>query len=73
VTARAGLFDEPLDGMLVYPLPEDRSLAEELLEDGELRSLVRRAEGGLAVVPAGNRKRFVEALKKHGIAVFAGD
>jgi hypothetical protein len=70
---RAGLFDVSLDDMLVYPLPADRSLAEELLQDGELRSLVHRAEGGLIVVPEKNRKKFFDALRKHGIAVFGKD
>jgi hypothetical protein len=67
---RAGLFDRPLEGMLVYPLPSDRSLAEELLQDTELRSLIRRAEGGLLIVPERNRKKFLGLLNVHGIAVF---
>ncbi|MDR1636908.1 MAG: hypothetical protein LBR93_06185 [Treponema sp.] len=67
---RAGLFDRPLGDMLVYPLPADRSVAEELLRDTELRSLVHRAEGGLLVVPEKNRKKFFTLLNAHGIAVF---
>jgi hypothetical protein len=67
---RAGLFDRPLDNVLVYPLPSDRSVAEELLRDTELRSLVRRAEGALLVVPGKNRKKFFSLLNAHGIAVF---
>jgi hypothetical protein len=70
VMNRAGLFDESLADMLVYPLPADRSLTEELLGDREFRALVHRAEGGLIVVPAKNGKKFAGALKKHGIAVF---
>jgi hypothetical protein len=70
VINRAGLFDKILDDMLVYRLPADRNLAEELLEDREFRSLVHRAEGGLIVVPEENRRKFAEALKKHGIAMF---
>jgi hypothetical protein len=70
---RAGLFDRPLDNMLVYPLPADRSIAEELLRDAELRSLVHRAEGGLLVVPAINKKKFFSLLDIHGIAVFGND
>jgi hypothetical protein len=69
---RAGLFDQPLDDMLVYPLPADRSLVEELLRDTELRSLVYRAEGGFLVVPEKNRKKFFTLLSAHGIAVFEG-
>ncbi|MFP3090959.1 hypothetical protein LQZ21_11610 [Treponema sp. TIM-1] len=73
VMNRAGLFDASLDDMLVYRLPADRDLAEELLQDRELRSLVHRAEGGLIVAPEKNRKKFFEALKRHGIAVFEND
>ncbi|MDR0450298.1 MAG: hypothetical protein LBH26_03440 [Treponema sp.] len=67
---RAGLFDRPLGDMLVYPLPADRAVAEELLRDTELRSLVRRAEGGLLAVPEKNRRKFLALLNAHGIAVF---
>jgi hypothetical protein len=67
---RAGLFDRPLDDMLVYQLPADRSISEELLRDTELRSLVHRAEGGLLVVPVKNRKKFLALLNIHGIVVF---
>ncbi|MDR3193220.1 MAG: hypothetical protein LBT87_09165, partial [Treponema sp.] len=70
VLNRAGLFDRPLDDMLVYPLPADRSIAEELLRDTELRSLVHRAEGGFLVVPLRNKKKFFTLLNIHGIAVF---
>jgi hypothetical protein len=67
---RAGLFDQALDNMLVYQLPADRTVAEELLRDTDLRSLVHRAEGGLLVVPEKNRKKFLALLNAHGIAVF---
>jgi hypothetical protein len=67
---RAGLFDFPVDGMLVYQLPSDRSIAEELLSDPELRSLVYRAEGGLLVVSEKNLKKFQALLNVHGIVVF---
>jgi hypothetical protein len=73
VINRAGLFDLILDDMLVYRLPADRALTEELLEDRELRALIHRAEGGLIVVPEKNGKKFFEALKKHGIAVLEND
>jgi hypothetical protein len=67
---RAGLFDEPLSDMLIYRLPADRNIAEELLRDAELRSLFHRAEGGLLVVPEKNRKKFYALLNSHGIGVF---
>jgi hypothetical protein len=67
---RAGLFDYPAAGMLMYQLPADRSIAEELLSDPELRSLVYRAEGGFIVVPEKNLKKFQAVLNVHGIVVF---
>jgi hypothetical protein len=70
VVNRSGLFDEALDDMLVYPLPSDPNLAEELLRDTEFRALVHRAEGELFVVPEKHRKKFLAVLNKHGIAVF---
>jgi hypothetical protein len=69
---RAGLFDQALSDMLVYRLPADRGIAEELLRDAELRSLIHRAEGGLLVVPEKNRKKFYARLNQHGIGVFSG-
>ncbi|MDR2134503.1 MAG: hypothetical protein LBP27_05290 [Treponema sp.] len=71
VISRSGLFDETPDDMLLYRLPSDQHITEELLRDAEFRSLVYRAEGGLLIVPKGNRKKFIAALNKHGIAVFA--
>jgi hypothetical protein len=70
VVNRAGLFDKPLDDMLIYSLAPYRDIAEELLHDAELRSLVHRAEGGLLLVPEKNRKKFFALLNAHGIAVF---
>jgi hypothetical protein len=70
VVSRLGLFDETLDDMLVYRLPSDQTIAEELLRDTEFRALVCRAEGGLLIVPGENRKKFFAVLNKHGIAVF---
>jgi hypothetical protein len=67
---RAGLFDKPLNDMLVYRLPADRSIAEELLQDNEFRQLIRRAEGGLLVISEKNRKKFYALLNAHGISVF---
>jgi hypothetical protein len=55
---RAGLFDEALDDMLVYRLPPDLNVAEELLRDTEFKALVYRAEGGLIVVPEKTGKNF---------------
>ncbi|MDR3138823.1 MAG: hypothetical protein LBT95_04010 [Treponema sp.] len=70
---RAGLFDYPLNGHLVYQLPADRNVAEELLRDPEFRSLVHRAEGGLLVVPEKNLKKFHAVLNAHGIVMLTRD
>jgi hypothetical protein len=70
VVSRAGLFDLRRTDALVYSLPEDRALAEELLEDPELKGIVLRAEGRLLVVPAKNQRKFFARLNEHGIAHF---
>jgi hypothetical protein len=67
---RAGLFDYPLSGHLVYQLPTDRTLSEELLGDPEFRDLVHRAERGLIVIPEKNLKKFQAVLNAHGIVTF---
>jgi hypothetical protein len=71
--SRAGMFDSPTNEMLVYGLPGDRNITEELLRDTEFRSLIFRAEGGLIMVPEKNRKKFFAVLNKHGIAVFGAE
>jgi hypothetical protein len=71
--SRSGLFDAALDNLLVYRLPPEEAIAEELLRDAEFRSLVCRAEKGLLIVPGENRKKFFAVLNKHGIAVFTSD
>jgi hypothetical protein len=73
ILTRAGLFDHPLDGMLIYQLPADRSIAEELLRDGEFRALIHRAEKGILIVPEKNRKKFQALLSAHGILTFNRD
>jgi hypothetical protein len=70
---RAGLFDYPLSGHLVYQLPPDRDVVEELLRDPEFRSLVHRAEGGLIVVLEKNLRKFHAILNTHGIVMFSRD
>jgi hypothetical protein len=73
VLNRAGLFDQAPEDMLIYSLPSDQNIAEELLRDTEFRSLVCRAERGLIIVPWENRKKFFAVLNKHGIAVFTAE
>ncbi|MDR1249050.1 MAG: hypothetical protein LBK63_07085 [Treponema sp.] len=73
ILTRAGLFDHPLEGMLIYQLPSERSIAEELLRDGAFRALVHRAEKGILLVPEKNLKKFQAALGAHGILMVNGD
>jgi hypothetical protein len=68
--SRAGLFDRPLEGMLVYPLPRDIGLVEELLRDTELRDIIRLVEGMGVAVSEKDKKKFFTLLNAHGIAVF---
>jgi hypothetical protein len=67
---RAGLFGHCRDDVLVYNLGENREIAEELLCDPELKSIVFRAEGGMLIVPVKNQKKFLALLSEHGIASF---
>jgi hypothetical protein len=68
--SRTGLFGRYRNDVLVYDLPKDRKLAEELLLDPELKGIAFRAEGGMLLVPAKNQKKFLALLNEHGIASF---
>jgi len=70
VVDRAGLFDKKRSDMLVYDLPEDREIQEELLHDPEIKRIVRRAEGRMLAVAAKNQSKFYALLAEHGIAHF---
>jgi hypothetical protein len=70
VVSRVGLFSQRRNDVLVYDLPQDRKVTEELLRDPELKNIALRAEGGLLVVPAKNYKKFVALLNEHGIVGF---
>ena len=67
---RAGLFGRYRNDVLVYNLPEDRKVSEELLRDTQLKGIAFRAEGGMLIVPSKNQKRFLALLSEHGIASF---
>jgi hypothetical protein len=67
---RAGMFGRYRNDVLVYNLPEDRKVAEELLLDSQLKGIAFRAEGGMLIVPSRNQKRFLALLNEHGIASF---
>jgi hypothetical protein len=68
--SRAGLFGSYHNNVLVYDLPEDRNVTEELLQDPELKSIAFRAEGRMLIVPSKNHKKFFALLNEHGIASF---
>ncbi|MDR0494995.1 MAG: hypothetical protein LBG95_05140 [Treponema sp.] len=68
--SRAGLFGRHRNDMLVYSLPENQKITEELLWDPELKGIALRAEGGMLLVPAKNQKKFFALLSEHGIASF---
>ena len=70
VITRAGLFDSKRTDMLVYGLPEDRELQDELLRDPEIKRIVRRVEGRMLVVAAKDNTKFLALLGEHGIAHF---
>jgi hypothetical protein len=70
VVDRAGLFDKKRTDMLVYDLPEDREIQEDLLRDPEIKRFVRRVEGRLLVVAAKDESKFYALLGEHGITHF---
>ena len=70
VVSRVGLFSFRRNDVLVYDLPQDRKVTEELLRDPELKNIALRAEGGLLIVLAKNYKKFVALLNEHGIVGF---
>ena len=70
VISRAGLFDNKRTDMLIYDLPENKEIQEELLHDPEIKRIVRRAEGRMLVVAAKNQSKFYALLAEHGIAHF---
>jgi hypothetical protein len=70
VGSRTGLFGRCRSDMLVYDLPEDRKVTEELLRNPALKGIAFRAEGEMLLVPAKNQKKFLALLNEHGIAGF---
>jgi hypothetical protein len=67
---RAGLFDCPQPDFIVYKLPEDREIAEELVQDLQLKTIALRAEGRLLLIPIQKKRKFFAFLAEHGIAHF---
>jgi len=70
VIDRAGLFDSRRTDILIYDLPEDRELLEELLRDPEIKRIVRRVEGRMLAIIAKDQPKFHALLSEHGIAHF---
>jgi hypothetical protein len=70
VLQRAGLFGVNRSDMLVYDLPEDQEITQELLRDPELKHLAWRAEGRMLVVASKDQRKFFALLSEHGIAHF---
>jgi hypothetical protein len=64
---RAGLFDKNDDSAIVYELPDDRELCEELLRDSAIRNIAYRAEGGRLIIAQKNKNKFAGFLAEHGI------
>ena len=70
IVDRAGLFDTKRSDILVYDLPEDRELQDEILRDPEIKRIIRRVEGRMVAVAAKNQTKFFALLSEHGIAHF---
>jgi hypothetical protein len=70
VLDRAGIFDTHRPDILIYNLPQDEALLQELLEDPELRQITRRVEGRMLAVAARDQRKFFALLNEHGIAHF---
>jgi hypothetical protein len=67
---RVSLFSYPRADMLVYDLPQNQEVLEELLQNQELRQIARRVEGRMLVVSSKDQKKFFALLQEHGIAHF---
>jgi len=70
VLDRAGIFDTHRPDILIYNLPQDEALLQELLEDPELKHIARRVEGRMLAVAARDQRKFYALLNEHGIAHF---
>ena len=70
VTGRAGIFDAKRSDILIFDLPENTGIREELLRDPEFKRLVRRVEGRMLAVASRDQSKFYAMLGEHGIAHF---
>ena len=70
VINRIGLFSKTRSDILVYDLPENQEVVEELLRDPDLKLLVRRVEGRMLAVALKDHKKFFALLNEHGITNF---
>jgi hypothetical protein len=64
---RYDIFTDAALDAVVYSLPDDNALCEELLRDPNLKGVALRAEGRLLVVPEKNKQKFAALLRDHGI------
>ncbi|MDR2518956.1 MAG: hypothetical protein LBD13_06035 [Spirochaetaceae bacterium] len=65
---RAGLFRFRRSDMILYDLPADPALVEELMEDREVRALIRLVEDGMIALAAKDEGRFFALLQEHGVS-----
>jgi len=65
--SRAGLFEKFKVEGVIYKLPPDRELLQELFSDDEIKNLAFRAEGSMIVVLKKDERRFLAALQNHAI------
>jgi hypothetical protein len=70
VINRAGLFNKSRTDIIVYDLPENHELLEELLKNPELKRIVRRVEGRMIAISVKDQKKFYALLNEHGVACF---
>ena len=64
---RVGIFSSSSLELVLYDLPENQELTEELFSDPNFKRMVRRVEGGMIAVAFKEQKKFFAILNKHGI------
>ena len=70
VIDRINLFEKPRSDMLIYDLPENPEIAEELLRNPEFKKIIKRMEGKMLAIAAKDQKKFFALLNEHGITHF---
>jgi len=67
ILGRVGLFSKSRSDMLIYDLPEDNIITEELLNDPQIKHIVRRIEGNMIAIFGKDENKFFTFLSEHGI------